>query len=130
LLRTLATVDAPMQLGTFGVWGTVASPVPDPKPGDTSLLINVTVKNSAPPATPGVLSGPIYLRDSFGFDLFGNQTCWCRLDPAGLVVFLLTSEATPAPSAARRTRNTPRPRQGNRPDLRGPLEGISRDRAP
>jgi hypothetical protein len=30
----------------------------------------------------------LYLRDSFGTDLFGNQTCWCRLDPAGLAVWI------------------------------------------
>ena len=52
------------------------------------LLINVQVKNSAVATAPGVLSGPIYLRDSFGSDLFGNQTCWCRLDPAGFVVWI------------------------------------------
>ena len=84
----VVNVDAPMQLGTFGVDAAVTSAVPDPKPADNSLLINVTIKNAAAAATPGVLSGPIYLRDSFGFDLFGNQTCWCRLDPAGLVVWI------------------------------------------
>ena len=79
-------VDAPMYLGTYGIDATVASPVADPKTSDNFLLINVMVKNSAVATPPGVLSGPIYLRDSFGSDLFGNQTCWCRLDPAGFIV--------------------------------------------
>jgi hypothetical protein len=33
-----------------------------------------------------VLTGPIYIRESFGSDLFGNQTCMCRLDASGAVV--------------------------------------------
>jgi uncharacterized repeat protein (TIGR01451 family) len=84
----VVNVDAPMALGTFGVTASIASAVADPKTSDNSLLINVQVKNSAVATAPGVLPGPIYLRDSFGSDLFGNQTCWCRLDPAGFIVWI------------------------------------------
>jgi uncharacterized repeat protein (TIGR01451 family) len=82
----VVNVDAPMSLGTYGINASIASPVADPKTSDNFLLINVQVKNSAVATAPGVLPGPIYLRDSFGSDLFGNQTCWCRLDPAGFIV--------------------------------------------
>jgi uncharacterized repeat protein (TIGR01451 family) len=84
----VVNVDAPMSLGTYGIDATIASPVGDPNTSNNFLLINVQVKNSAVATAPGVLSGPIYLRDSFGSDLFGNQTCWCRLDPAGFVVWI------------------------------------------
>jgi uncharacterized repeat protein (TIGR01451 family) len=86
--EVVVNVDAPMSLGTFGVDASVTSPVADPKTSDNFVYINVQVKNAAAATTPGVLSGPIYLRDSFGSDLFGNQTCWCRLDPAGFVVWI------------------------------------------
>jgi uncharacterized repeat protein (TIGR01451 family) len=84
----VVNVDAPMSLGTYGITASIVSPVADPKTSDNSLLINVQVKNSAVATAPGVLPGPIYLRDSFGSDLFGNQTCWCRLDPAGFIVWI------------------------------------------
>jgi uncharacterized repeat protein (TIGR01451 family) len=81
-------VNAPMSLGTYGITAAVSSTVADPKTSNNSLLINVQVKNSATATAPAVLTGPIYLRDSFGSDLFGNQTCWCRLDPAGFIVWI------------------------------------------
>jgi hypothetical protein len=84
----VVNADAPMALGTFGVTASTASTVADPNTINNSLLINVLVKNKAAATAPGVLSGPIYIRDSFGSDLFGNQTCWCRLDPAGLIVWI------------------------------------------
>jgi hypothetical protein len=77
-----------MSLGTYGIDATIASPVADPNTSTNFLIINVQVKNSAVATAPGVLPGPIYVRDSFGSDLFGNQTCWCRLDPAGFVVWI------------------------------------------
>jgi uncharacterized repeat protein (TIGR01451 family) len=87
-VAVVVNVDAPMALGTFGTTASIASPVADPNTSNNSLLINVQVKNKAAATAPGVLSGPIYIRDSFGSDLFGNQTCWCRLDPAGLIVWI------------------------------------------
>jgi len=85
-VEVVVNVDAPMSLGTYGIDATVASPVADPKASDNFLLINVQVKNSAVAAAPGVLPGPLYIRESFGADLFGNGTCMCRLDPAGFIV--------------------------------------------
>jgi hypothetical protein len=85
--EVVVNVDAPMSLGTYGVDATVTSAVADPNTGNNFVLINVQVKNNVAASPPGVLSGPMYIRESFGNDLFGNQTCWCRLDPAGLVVW-------------------------------------------
>ena len=84
----VVNVDAPMSLGTYGIDATIASAIADPNTSNNFLLINVQVKNSAVATAPGVLSGPVYIRDSFGSDLFGNETCWCRLDPAGFVVWI------------------------------------------
>lgn len=83
----VVNVDAPASLGTYGVDASVASAEVDPNTNNNFVLINVQVKNSAVGAAPGVLSGPMYVRESFGNDLFANQTCWCRLDPAGLIVW-------------------------------------------
>lgn len=62
-------LTAPSIVGTFANTGTVTSSTLDPQPGNNSNTLNVQIRASGggvPP--PTVLTGPIYLRDSFGFD--------------------------------------------------------------
>src|SRR5512140_504930 len=62
-------VTAPSIVGTFANSGTVTASTPDPQPGNNTDTVNVQISaggGALPP--PTVLTGPIYLRDSFGFD--------------------------------------------------------------
>lgn len=87
----VVNVDAPASLGTYGINASVASPVADPNTTNNFLIVNVQVKNSAVATAPTVLPGPLYIRESFGTDLFGNGTCACRLDPAGLIIAITSN---------------------------------------
>ncbi len=63
-------VIAPAFVGTFLDVGTASSSTFDPQSSNNSGFVTVQVKSAGGVAIPppSVLSGPIYLRDSFGYD--------------------------------------------------------------
>lgn len=68
-VTVVINVIAPAASGIYSNTGAVSSSVADPQPNNNSFTVNVQVKAVGvvvPPA--GVLTGPLYLRDSFGID--------------------------------------------------------------
>jgi hypothetical protein len=111
----VVNLDAPTVPGAFDIDASIASAVVDPNTRNNALLINVQVKSATAATTPGVLAGPIYIRESFGSDLFGNQSCACRLDASGAVVAItnagINGLRAEVPNLSTEVWATPTPRQ-------------------
>lgn len=95
--KTITIVVAAPNSGTYSTLATayesdvLTNLAADKNLGDNAKTLKVTVSGAIVPTT-SVLAGPIYLRDSFGFDPLGNGTA-IRYDVAGnpVPVFLTST---------------------------------------